>query len=307
MDTPIFNLFCGRGHGTLVPHCKELSMDIFSKWLAEVVLFIGHQAQGFWENLVLLNFSPAQVVLDILLVSILFYYMFVLLKGSRAVNILLGLIICGFVFALSKALQLVTLGWLLDRFLTVILVAIPVIFQQELRMTLERIGHTKIPTGQKEKELNALISNLVESCDYMSKQKIGALIVLENSIPLKEYIDTGIALNAKVSKELILSIFMNRSPLHDGAVIVREGRIASASSVLPHSFKTYSQILGTRHKAALGLSENSDAKIIVISEEKGSISFAQNGHMEQNISLQKLQTLLTDFLKPQRHHKKKKA
>lgn len=282
-------------------------MDIFSRWLADAVLFIGRQAQGFWENLILLNFSPGQVVIDILLVSILFYYIFVLLKGTRAVNILFGLIIVGFVFALSKALQLVTLGWLLDRFLTVILVAIPVIFQQELRMALERIGHTKIPTSQKERELTAMINNLVESCDYMGKQKIGALIVLENSVPLKEYVDTGIPLNSKLSKELILSIFMNRSPLHDGAVIIRDGLLAAASCVLPHSFKTYNQTLGTRHKAALGLSENTDAKIVVVSEEKGTISFAQNGHLEQNISLSRLQAMLTDFLKPPRHHKKKKT
>lgn len=282
-------------------------MDIFSRWLADAVLFIGRQAQGFWENLALLNFSPGQVVIDILLVSILFYYIFVLLKGTRAVNILFGLIIVGFVFALSKALQLVTLGWLLDRFLTVILVAIPVIFQQELRMALERIGHTKIPTSQKERELTAMIHNLVESCDYMGKQKIGALIVLENSVPLKEYVDTGIPLNSRLSKELILSIFMNRSPLHDGAVIIKDGLLAAASCVLPHSFKTYNQALGTRHKAALGLAENTDAKIIVVSEEKGSISFAQNGHLEQNISLPRLQSLLTDFLKPPRHHKKKKS
>lgn len=282
-------------------------MDIFSRWLADAVLFIGRQAQGFWENLILLNFSPGQVVIDILLVSILFYYIFVLLKGTRAVNILFGLIIVGFVFALSKALQLVTLGWLLDRFLTVILVAIPVIFQQELRMALERIGHTKIPTSQKERELTAMINNLVESCDYMGKQKIGALIVLENSIPLKEYVDTGIPLNSKISKELILSIFMNRSPLHDGAVVIRDGLLAAASCVLPHSFKTYNQALGTRHKAALGLSENTDAKIIVVSEEKGTISFAQSGHLEQNISLSRLQAMLTDFLKPPRHHKKKKS
>jgi diadenylate cyclase len=281
-------------------------MDIISKWLAEFVLFIGHQAQGFWENLTLLNFSPIQVIIDILLVSILFYYIFVLLKGSRAVNILIGLVIIGFVFALSKALQLVTLGWLLDRFLTVILVAIPVIFQQELRMALERLGHTKIPTSQKEKELTTMINNLVESCDYMSKQKIGALIVLENSVSLKEYIDTGIPLNAKISKELILSVFMNRSPLHDGAVIVKDGILVAASCVLPHSFKTYSQVSGTRHKAALGLSENSDAKVIVVSEEKGTISYAHNGHIEQNVSLPRLQILLTDFLKPNRHHKKKK-
>jgi len=281
-------------------------MEFFSKWIADVIAFIGHEAQGFWDNLSLLNFSPAQVIIDILLVSVLFYYLFLLLKGSRALSILWGLVIVGFIFALSRVLQLVTLGWLLQQFFTVILVAIPVIFQQELRMALERIGHTKISLSQQEKELNTIISELVESCDYMSKQKIGSLIVLENSTPLKEFVDTGIPLKAQISKELILSIFMNHSPLHDGAVIIKNGVIIAASCVLPHSFKTYNQILGTRHKAALGLSENSDAKIIVISEEKGTISYAQNGHLDQNISLSRLQVLLTDFLNPQKHHKKKK-
>src|SRR6185369_8724009 len=108
--------------------------------------------------------------IDILLVSVIFYYIFVLLKGSRAVNILFGLLIIGFLFALSKALQLVTLGWLLDRFLTVILVAIPVIFQQELRMALERLGHTKISLSQQEKELQNTISGIVQACNEMSKQ-----------------------------------------------------------------------------------------------------------------------------------------
>lgn len=281
-------------------------MDILSKWIADTVLFIGREAQGFWENLTLMNFSPVQVVIDILLVSVLFYYLFLLLKGSRAVNILVGLVIVGFVFALSKALQLVTLGWLLDKFFTVVLVAIPVIFQQELRMALERLGHTKIPLTQKEKEITAMFNDIVESCDYMGKQKIGALIVFENTVPLKEYVDTGVSMNAKISKELLLSIFMNRSPLHDGAVIIKDGVLVAASCILPHSFKTYHQSLGTRHKAALGLSENTDAKIIAISEEKGTISFAQDGHLEQGIALSRLQALLKDFLKPPRHQMKKK-
>lgn len=284
-------------------------MNIFSKWIADFVLFIGQQTQGFWENLMLLNYSPVQVAIDILLVAVLFYYLFLLLKGSRAVNILIGLIMISFVFAVSRVLQLVTLGWLLDRFLTVVLVAIPVIFQQELRMALEKLGHTKISLSQKEKQLANVINNLVESCDYMSKQKIGALIVLENTVPLKEYIDTGTPLNAKISKELILSIFMNRSPLHDGAIIIKDSTLIAASCVLPHSYKTAQSAShsgsGTRHKAAVGLSENTDAKIIVVSEEKGTISFAQNGQLEQAISLNRLQFLLTDFFKPQRNKKKK--
>ncbi len=280
-------------------------METISRWIAEIILFIGKQAQTFFENVTLLNFSFAQVFIDILLVSILFYYLFLLLKGSRAVNVLFGLIIVGLVFTISKALQLFALGWLLDRFLTLLLVAIPVIFQQELRMALEKLGHTKFSLSQKVKAINLLISNIVEACETLSKEKSGALIVLENTVPLKEYVDTGIKLHASVTKELILSIFLHRSPLHDGAVIIKDDEIVAASCVLPHSFKSYGQVLGTRHKAALGLSENTDAKIIVISEEKGSISFAEKGSMERNISTARLQVLLTDFLKPGRQKKRK--
>lgn len=280
-------------------------METISHWIAEIILFIGKQAQTFWENVTLLNFSFTQVFIDILLVSILFYYLFLLLKGSRAVNVLFGLIIVGFIFTISKALQLFALGWLLDRFLTLILVAIPVIFQQELRMALEKLGHTKFSLSQKVKAINLLISNIVEACETLAKEKSGALIVLENTVPLKEYVDTGIKLHAKVTKELILSIFLHHSPLHDGAVIIKDDEIVAASCVLPHSFKSYGQVLGTRHKAALGLSENTDAKIIVISEEKSTISFAEKGSMERNISPARLQVLLNDFLKPGRHKKHK--
>ena len=151
-----------------------------------------------------------------------------------------------------------------------------------------------------------MISNIVEACEYMSKEKIGALIVLQNTVPLKEYIATGIPLHSTISKELILSIFMNRSPLHDGAIIIQDDSIVAASCVLPHSFKNYGQVFGTRHKAALGLAENTDAKIIVVSEEKGQISYAEHGHMERNINPARLQALLTEFLKPS-HPKKKKS
>lgn len=280
-------------------------MEAVSRFIAETIFFIGQQAQAFWENFTLLNFSFTQVFIDIFLVSILFYYLFLLLKGSRAVNVLLGLIVVGLIFIVSKALQLLALGWLLDRFLTLILVAIPVIFQQELRMALEKLGHTKFSLSQKVKAINLLINNIVEACEFLAKEKIGALIVLENTVPLKEYIDTGIRLNAKLSKELLISIFLHSSPLHDGAVVVREDEIVAAACVLPHSFKHTTHAFGTRHKAALGLSENTDAKVIVVSEEKGVISYAEGGRLERNISPEQLQILLGEFLKPHKQKNKK--
>lgn len=281
-------------------------MDVLSKWIAQFILAIGNMAQSFGENVSLLNFSFFQVFIDILLVSILFYYIFSLLKGSRAVNVLVGLFMIGFIFVLSKVLQLIALGWILDRFFTIALVAIPVIFQQELRMALERLGHTKFSRSQKTKKINILISNIVQACEFLAREKQGALIVFENTVPLKEYLETGVPLGAKISSELIISIFNPKSPLHDGAVIIKNDQIVAASCILPHSFKSYGQVLGTRHKAALGISENTDAKIIVISEEKGSISFAQGGNLERNITPARLQILLSDFLKPVKYHKKRK-
>lgn len=281
-------------------------MDVINQFLAKFILTIGQQTQTFFENLSLLNFSLPQVLLDILLVSILFYYGFLILKGSRAVNVLLGLVVVIFVFAFSKAFQLTTLNWILDKFFTIALVALPVIFQQELRMALEKIGHTKFSLSQKVKETNLLISNVVEACEFLVKQNHGALIVFENAISLKEYVETGVPLNAKLSKELLVSIFHPKSPLHDGAVIIQNGQIAAASCILPHSFKSYGQVLGTRHKAALGLSEATDARIIVVSEEKGATSFAQQGNLERNITPARLQILLTDFLKPGKNLKKRR-
>ena len=255
----------------------------------------------------LLNFSWPQILLDILLVSILFYMILLLIRGSRAVHVLIGLSIIGFIYFLSKALQLVALGWLLDRILTVVLVAIPIIFQKELRMGLERLGHTKIFLNQKKLQINRMILNIVDACDSMAKDKIGALIVIQHTTPLKEFIDTGIEIQAKVSSELLLSIFKPKSSLHDGAIIIGSERIAAASCILPHSFEHAASGMGTRHKAALGLSENTDASIVVVSEEKGTISFAKNGKMEKNISAAHLQSLLHGAMETPKQKKSVKS
>lgn len=277
-------------------------MEIISRWIAEFISSIAHQAQVFWGNLTLLNFSWQQITLDILFVSIIFYFIFLLLKGSRTVHILIGLSIVAFIFFISKALQLVTLGWLLDRFLTVTLVAIPVIFQQELRSGLEHLGHTRFFQHEEAMEINKMILNIVEAVETLASQKHGALIVIQHDFPLKEYIDTGIALNARVSKELLLSIFYPKSPLHDGAVIIANENIVAAACLLPHS-KNDAPLMGTRHKAALGLSETTDASIIVISEEKGSFSFVRKGKIEKNITGPKLHLYLTEILRPLKRKK----
>lgn len=279
-------------------------MEFLSKWIAQFIFFIGTQAQAFWENLILLNFSPTQIILDILLVAVIFYFIFSLLKGSRAVHILIGLSILALAYIISSALQLVAMGWLLERFFTVVLVAIPIIFQQELRMALEKLGHTKLFLNQKAQEIDRMINSIVEASENLARNKTGALIVFQHKVPLKEYIDTGVNLDARVSKELLMSTFNKNSPLHDGAVIIDNEKILAASCILPHSYKKQASGMGTRHKAALGLAENTDASVIVISEEKGSISFAKKGDMEREISLSRLHERLNENLKPIKRKRK---
>lgn len=281
-------------------------MEFLSRPIADVILFIADQAQIFWGNLALLNFSWQQIIIDITMVAVIFYLIFLLLKGSRAVHVIIGLSILGAFYFLSKALQLVALGWLLDRFLTIVLVAIPIIFQKELRLGLERLGHTKLFHTQKKRRIDRMIVSIIDACDVMAKNKTGALIVLQHTIPLKEYSDTGIELEAKVSKELLLSIFKPKSPLHDGAVIIGNELIQAASCILPHSFEHTASGMGTRHKAALGLSENTDASVVVVSEERGTISFAKNGKMQTNVDTAELQSLLNKSFQPIKKKKPKK-
>ena len=278
-------------------------MDFLAGLMADFIFFIGGMTQSFWQNLTLLNFAPIQIAIDIILVSVLFYFIFVLLKGSRAVNILIGLSIIGLVFLVSKAFNLVALGWILERFFTVLLVAIPIIFQQELRMGLEKLGHTKLFGNFKAGHIDKVISEIMESCEILAKEKTGALIVFQHLTPLKEYVDTGVMLNANVSKELLLTTFKKNTPLHDGAVIIEKDKILAASCILPHTYKNHSSEMGTRHKAALGLSENTDASVIVVSEERGSISWARKGQIDKNISLEQLQEKLKAALKSDKKNK----
>ncbi len=279
-------------------------MDLINKTIADFLLFISREASTFWENISLLRFSAPQVIIDIIIVSIVFYYIFTLIKGSRAIHILIGLAILAFIFIISQVLQLFATSWLLDRFLTVILVAIPVIFQQELRRGLEKLGQTKIFSGNDIKATDIQISNMVEATVQMSKSKTGALIVLKRDVNLNEYAETGVQINGKVSKELLLNIFQPKSPLHDGAVILKGGTIIAAGCVLPHSYKHADKSLGTRHKAAIGLSENTDAHIIVVSEEKGIISYALNGRLQKNITPEILQEHLEKFYSSNKKQKK---
>ena len=270
-------------------------MEFIGNLIAGFIEAVSNAASNFWQNLNVSQYSFFQIAVDIFLVAILFYWLIQLIRGSRAQNIVIGLVGVTAVFAISRTLNLLALGWLLDRLLTVILVAIPIIFQQELRRGLEKLGKTKFFLANEAKEIDIVCSAIIEACAEMAKQMRGALIVLRGEVSLKEYVDTGVVLHAKISKELLLAVFSPQSPLHDGAVIIDQNKIIAAGCVLPHSFKDYGHNFGTRHKAALGLSEATDAKIFVISEQRGAVACAAEGELEENISPARMQEILTAF------------
>ncbi len=275
-------------------------IQAISNSFAQIILWLSGAAGNLWENINVYQYSPLQIALDILLVAILFYWILMFIKGSRASNILLGVIVLVIVFAISKWLELLAVGWLLDRLLTVILVAIPIIFQQELRRGLEKLGKTKFFLAQEAKEIDFIRSEIISACFEMSQKRIGCLVVFRGEVNLKEYIDTGVDLYSRISKELLLSIFSHESPLHDGAVIVDQNRIVAAGCILPHSFKEYGHKFGTRHKAALGLSETTDAKIFVVSEQRGTVSYVHNGNIEEDITQERAQNILTEIFAPKK-------
>lgn len=281
-------------------------MEYIGSLIAKFIFNLSGLTSAFWQNLKYTDIGAWQIVLDILIVTVIFYYLLKMLKGSRASNVVLGLVIIGIVYLISTYLKLLTVSWLLEHFFTIILVAIPILFQQELRMALEKIGNTHFFIQDKHLAIDSLITAIIESCDFLVKSKEGALIVIQHGISLKEYIDNGIKLDSLINKEVLISIFHGKGPLHDGAVIIANGRIASAGSVLPTSFDNKDKNLGTRHKAAIGLTDHTDASVIVVSEERGAVSFAKNGKLEKNIDFSRLQQLLKIVLTPNDIKKKAK-
>lgn len=272
---------------------------------AQVIYWIAQGAQIFADRLNVGQYASWQILLDVILVATLFYWLMMWVRETRAMQILIGLIVLAVLYLASRGLELLALNWLLNRLLTVMLVAIPIIFQQELRRGLEKLGQTKWFSRQTKREIDFFTREIVEAATVLSHEKIGALIVLKNTLNLKEYSDTGVPIGGKVTKELLLSLFYPGSTLHDGAVIIEDRIIKSAGCTLPHAIKEYSHEFGTRHKSALALSELTDAAIIVISEERKMISWVQHGHMQRNVPPEKLQELLLHFFQPHKLPKKK--
>lgn len=248
-------------------------------------------------------------IIDILLVAWGLYRILVLIRGTRAVSLLRGVALLLVVTAASGWLGLRTVNWVLDRVLTALLVALPVIFYPELRRALEHLGRGELfgsaeggPfagwlswRNPRSASWQALVDVLVRATAELSRRRIGALIAIEQDVGLGEYIETGVDLEAEPSVELLVTLFTPSTPLHDGAVILRSGRVWAAACFLPLAQPEYlTRKMGSRHRAALGLSEQSDALVLVVSEETGQISVARNGRMTWDISEEALRQWLSE-------------
>lgn len=240
-------------------------------------------------------------IIDILIVSYIFYKIFMLIRETRAETLIKGLVLILVIMKVSEFAGLITLHWIIRQTLTVGLIALIIIFQPELRRALEHLGRSRLfakPIAFTEEEMDNIMTEIVEAAANLSRDKVGALIVIEQETGLNDYIETGVKIDAALSSQLLENIFVVNTPLHDGAVIIRGDRIASAASFLPltENYKLSKQ-LGTRHRAALGISENSDAIVVIVSEETGNISLAINGKLTRDYTKERLKNILVRIVK----------
>lgn len=241
-------------------------------------------------------------VVDILLVSLIFFGLFYLIQGTRAIQLLRGILLLVFIIVLaSNLLHLTAFSWLIRNLLPALLVAVPVIFQPELRRALERLGRPGTLLARRRASTAQTIKSIARGASELAEKRMGALIVLEGVTGLKEFIDTGVLIDAHLSADLLLSIFFKNSALHDGAVIAREDRAIAAGCVLPLSENvTQKRNLGTRHRAAVGVTEGTDAVAVVVSEETGGMSIAHNGRLEKCADEGQMIRLLQQYYQPVR-------
>ncbi len=246
-------------------------------------------------------------LLDIFLVALLLFQLYRLIKGTIAYNIVIGLFLLYLFWLVIKALNMELLGSIMGQFIGVGVLALIIVFHPEIRKFLVFIGSNynvnrmfsidKLFGTHKVKKINnKQIDELVDACMSMSKTKTGALIVIAGTSELIEQINTGVKLNARISSPLIRNLFYKNSPLHDGAVIIKENKIAAAGCILPLTQKDLDISIGLRHRAAIGITENTDAVSIVVSEERGSISFTKRGEIKRRISKEMLVSLLEENL-----------
>ena len=236
--------------------------------------------------------------LDILIIALLIYYMLKLLRGTRAMQMLVAILLLIVLYEGARRAQFEMVEWLLDTLLPYVAIALIVLFQPEIRRALDRFGRNLSLARFSSSNPTSTFDDVVLAAGYFAQNRIGALIAFERDVGLRTYIESGIPLDANLSYDLLLSIFRPGSPLHDGAVIVQGSRLASAACFLPLTLNPLtSNQLGTRHRAAIGVTEESDAVAVVVSEQTGAISLAVSGTIELGLSVDQLTGRLTDLFR----------
>ncbi len=256
----------------------------------------------FWNQIMnaILNLRIFDI-LDILIIAYIIYNAIGFLKETRAGQLVKGIAVLLIMYMVANAFELAVLRWLLSAILGSAIVILGIIFQPELRRILERVGQVKLgysqSAGGEQAQVLDAIDKICKAAGTMQQNKIGALIVFERKTQLGEIINTGTVIDSQVSTAMVNNIFFPKSPLHDGAVIIRDGRIHAAGCILPLTQSTaFSSQLGTRHRAAIGMTENSDAIVLIVSEETGIISIAHNGEIKRNYNVTSAYTELKDML-----------
>ncbi len=283
--------------------------------MERVVVFFSDIFQNFLRIVQSINYLD---VLDILILTLLVYFLIKLMRETRAIQLLKGIFFIIAIFVLVEIFQLKVMGFIIDNFLQVGIIAIIIVFQPELRRILEKVGRTKVSTLTQSVEKSSgnasardrAILGIADACARLHDSKTGALIVIERQTKLGDIIEkeTTSIINAECEPELFCNIFYNKAPLHDGAVIIRDNRIYAAGCFLPNTQKDQylSTELGSRHRAAVGMSENSDALVVVVSEETGTISVALDGQLSRDQSREGLITILRKYMPGASLEKKKK-
>lgn len=237
-------------------------------------------------------------VIDIVIIAFVIYRIYLMISGTRAIQVVKGLALIIFAAWLSQFLHLETVSWVLNQLIQFAVIAVIILFQPELRRMLTQLGQNRF-LGAFFKESINIVDILINSVKNFCRRKVGALIVIEAKVGLKNFIESGVLIDGMLSSDLLYSIFRRESPLHDGAVIIRRERVVAAKCILPLTDRhELLEGYGTRHFAALGLAEETDAFIIVISEETGQLSIAWNGKVELRVTLDRLKKQLNKFLFP---------
>ncbi|OLC11183.1 MAG: TIGR00159 family protein [Chloroflexi bacterium 13_1_40CM_67_9] len=267
-------------------------MDAIQRQLTDLLNLLTRGQPFGWNN-----------VLDVLIVAVFVYYVLVLIRGTRAVQLLIGVMVLVLIYVVATSLHLTLTTLLLQALFAVALIALVVVFQPELRRALGQIGQlgalNRLLTPGSEEELEGIVDELVRAALLISEAKHGALMVLERATGLQDYSETGVPVNGKLTAELLASIFMTRSPLHDGAVIVRGGQILAAACLLPleESADRGAHRYGMRHRAALSISAQTDAIVVVVSEETQAISIAAGGRIIGALDEERLRRVLSSLLR----------